>query len=255
MDSFSVAGSEDGTKLLSLSSGMKAVAIPSKNGKLTFCLSTQLGCSMGCIFCRAGKFKRNLAKDEIIEQFSALCEVSGRKPTAVVFMGMGEPMLNFGNVEAAIHKLNKDFGISYRSITLSTCGINLDKLLEVRYHVAVSLHAVRREARKKIIGGGADLQDIVEFTKNYKAKRNHGVMLELVLVDSINDSEADLKALLDIDWPKNVSFNLLNLNEFAGLKQSRSIEHWRKAIIDAGFKCLIRESKGTDIEAACGMLD
>jgi 23S rRNA (adenine2503-C2)-methyltransferase len=234
---------------------MKAVAIPSKNGKLTFCLSTQLGCRMGCIFCRAGKFRRNLTKEEILQQFTTLCEVTKRKPTAIVFMGMGEPMLNFDNVDAAIHTLNKDFGISYRNITLSTCGVNLAKLLDVRYHVAVSLHAVRCEAREKIIQGGATVEDILKFIKKYKPKNGHGVMLEIVLVEGINDSESDLAALLRIEWPKNVSFNLISLNPFNGLRPSKNIEHWRQSIIDAGYKCVIRESKGTDIEAACGMLD
>ncbi len=255
MTEHSVTASADGTRLVEFSNGMKTVLIPGQGFRTTICVSSQIGCGMHCAFCRAGKFVRNLSADEIVEQFKTAMGLAKSKPSSVVFMGMGEPMLNFDAVTQAIDIMHDELDISYRKISLSTCGLMLEKLLNVPFHVAVSLHSADEDLRKKLMPGCVSVSDIVLFSKGYTAKHKRGLMIEYSMISGVNDSDKDLKLLLSLDWPKNVCFNLIELNDYKEFRKSRVIDEWHKMIMIAGYECRKRESKGRDISAACGMLD
>jgi 23S rRNA (adenine2503-C2)-methyltransferase len=253
---YKLASSSDGTKLITFKEGFKSVIIPAKDDKNAVCLSSQIGCQMNCAFCRAGKFKRNLTSDEIYAQAKIAQDIIKCKPTSIVIMGMGEPMLNFKEVNAAIDRLNKDMGISYKRITLSTCGVNLDLLKGAKFLIAISLHSPRDDVRQRIMPGACPVKEVVDFANIFKDNKN-GVMMEYALMDGINDSDDDLALLLSLDWPKNAVFNILEFNDHNCLKKSGK-GHYHKfweALVGAGFKCFVRESRGKDIEAACGMLE
>jgi 23S rRNA (adenine2503-C2)-methyltransferase len=170
-------------------------------------------------------------------------------------MGMGEPMANFKEVSTAIEMLNKKYGLAYKRITLSTSCVNLDKLLDVKYHVAISLHTPFDDVRKKIIPGAMPIVKIMQFVKKYCDSRKFGVMIEYALMSGVNDRDEDIEALLKLDWPKNVFFNMIQYNDLGEFKRSDKLEYFKDKIRAAGYKCFIRLSRGADIEAACGMLD
>ena len=251
---YTVESSADGTKLLVFENKMKTVLIPAINDKFTVCISTQIGCGMKCAFCRSGKFERDLTAEEISEQVSTASELIDRKPTSIVVMGMGEPMLNFTAVSSALKKIHDELEVSYKRMTLSTCGLHLDKLIDVPYPVAVSLHSAYQVLRDKLVPYAATVLEIVSFAKKL-ADKKRGLMIEYVLIKDVNDSDIDLDRLLGLDWPMNVNFNLIEFNDSGEYHRSLKLLEWKAKILDAGYKCFIRESRGSDIEAACGMLD
>ncbi|MFO7711074.1 MAG: radical SAM protein [Candidatus Woesearchaeota archaeon] len=230
--------SADGTIRLDFE-GYSAVVIPTKNGKISVCLSCQVGCPVGCSFCRSGSFVRNLTADEILEQFDACC--AHGKPTSVVFMGSGEPLLNFDAVSEAIREID----VPLRRITVSTCGVNLEKLRDVSYNVAISLHSPFDEVRKKLVPMGS-VKEIVEFSQK------RGVMIEYCMIRGITDRESDIRELMRLDFGPETNFNLIRLNDSNGYTGSECQEFKDQLI--KKYKCFIRYSRGTDIEAACGML-
>lgn len=285
--------SSDGTILLSFEEGYKSVIIPSKDNKNAVCVSCQIGCPMSCAFCRASEFVKDLSVDEILAQVRTAAGVCG-SVTSIVFMGMGEPMLNYHAVKIAIECIHKEFSIGYRHITLSTCGIGLDKLINVPFHVAISLHGSNDEIRNKLVGGtfsandkkqmhasraksgqisresgdnkteGSDsteqtlrpatVAEIVAFSKVYGVQHKDGLMIEYALISGVNDSDSCLDELLSLDWHPNTNFNLIEFNDIGKFKKSTRMNLWKERIINSGFKCFKRLSRGADIEAACGML-
>ncbi|MBT7902575.1 radical SAM protein [Candidatus Woesearchaeota archaeon] len=277
---YKVLESVDGTILIKFKEGYSTVVIPTINNKTAVCVSSQIGCPLGCTFCHTKHFKRNLLAEEIINQVKIALTVvldnhnsktnfssdinqinfpnsaPDRSLTSVIFMGMGEPMLNFEEVNKAINIFNKDFNLAFKKITLSTIGLNLDKLISAKFNIAISLHSPLDETRTKLIPkSNLSVEQIVNFTKQFSNKKS-GVMISYALIKNINDSKNDLLNLLSLDWPKNINFNLLEFNETNKFKPSskREIEFFKKEIIKAGFKCFIRQSRGKDIGAACGML-
>lgn len=249
-----VIKSEDGTSKVEFAEGYSSVIIPSKNGKHTICLSSQIGCPLQCSFCRTGQFKRDLAVEEMIRQVRACSRIIKDKPSSIVFMGSGEPMLNFDDVSDSIVEINKRFGIPYDRITLSTCGIDLSLLLDVPYNIAISLHTPFEAVRRRLMPRAAPIEDVLLFAEEYSYNRKHGVMIEYLLIKDINDSNSDIDALLSLDWPSNVNFNIIEFNEHKGFKRSDRLVHFKEALRQAGYKCFIRQSRGRDIGAACGML-
>jgi 23S rRNA (adenine2503-C2)-methyltransferase len=244
----------DGTIKFKFDEGYSLVIIPSINDKNAVCLSVQVGCLVGCRFCKAGRFIRNLSYDEIINQFRIAKKFLGKNPSSVIFMGMGEPMLNFKSVLAVIHSINSE-GISYNKITLSTVGVNLSLLLEVPFQVAVSLHSPFDEARRRLIPNSCvSIIDLLSFIKMYSLNRKHGAMIEYALIEGINDSNEDIEGLFNLDLPKNIFFNLIEFNDYESFKKSSRLLFFKKKLLDAGYKCFIRSSRGKDIEASCGML-
>lgn len=261
MVNYKIEKSADGTVKIIFNEGYIAVTIPTKDDKLSVCVSCQVGCPVGCKFCYSGKtkFKRNLSYEEIVNQVRVAKYISGCEPTSIVFMGMGEPTLNLVNVLEAGEKIHDEFNISYNRITISTsCLKTLDKLVDIKFNIALSLHSPFDVVRKKLIPGAISISKIVKFTKNYLAKGNNKkhVMIEYSLIKGVNDSEKDLKKLVSLKWPEKMLFNLIEFNDLGELCGSdmKTIEHFKEEILKKGWKCFIRGSRGKDISASCGML-
>jgi len=251
----------DGTIKLNFKEGYIAVIIPTKDNKLSVCVSCQIGCPVGCKFCYSGKikFQRNLTVEEIVEQIRVAKEVTSSEPTSIVFMGVGEPTLNLKNVLGAGEKIHEEFKISYNRITISTsCLKTLDKLVDIKFNIALSLHSPFDAVRKKLIPGAISVLKIVKFAKDYLVQGNNKkyVMIEYSLIKGVNDSEKDLKKLVSLKWPKKILFNLIEFNDLGEMKGSDTdtLEHFKEEIIRKGWKCFIRGSRGKDISASCGML-
>jgi 23S rRNA (adenine2503-C2)-methyltransferase len=251
----------DGTQKLEFSEGYIAVIIPTKDDKYAVCVSCQIGCPVGCKFCYTGKMKlkRNLHADEIFEQVSVAKSIIGKYPNTVVFMGMGEPTLNLGNVLAAAEKIHKEYYLSFQHITISTsCLSNIDTLLNIPYNVALSIHSPFDEVRKKLMPPSIGIKEILAFAQEYcKRHPRKELMVEYALMNGINDRDEDLKELLSLPWPKSTLFNYIQFNDLDEFKRSSEerILHFKKETIAAGFKSFVRLSRGKDIKAACGMLD
>ena len=259
---YKIVKSNDGAIRINFLEGYSSVIIPTKEGKNTVCVSCQIGCPVKCKFCYSGKakFKRNLTKEEIIKQVEIAQEIIGKKSQAIVFMGMGEPLLNIKNVLEAAEEIHNKFAISYNRITISTSGLkNIDKLLKIKFNVAVSLHSPFDKKRKELIPPGISVRKIVNFAKKYcevHHKKNY-VMIEYALIKGVNDSEKYLEKILELKWPKRTLFNLIEFNDIKSFKKSEDkiYDKFKLEIIKKGFKCFIRKSRGRDIGASCGMLN
>jgi 23S rRNA (adenine2503-C2)-methyltransferase len=255
---YTIYESIDKTILIKFKEGYSCVIIPSKNNKITLCLSSQIGCPIGCTFCHTKQFIRNLTYNELINQIETSKKIiENKKITSIVFMGMGEPMLNLENVIKTINYANKILNISYKHITLSTIGINLEKLKHKKFNIAISLHNPFEEQRKKIIPNSIKITSILEHVKELSNQNKNGVMISYTLIKSLNDSKKHLDKLLSYDWPKNTNFNIIEFNNKNNLEKSEKskLELFKNEIIKKGYKCFIREKRGYDISAACGMLN
>jgi len=260
LNNYKIKKAKDGTIKIDFADGYSSVIIPTKYGKNTICVSCQIGCSVGCVFCYSGrqKFKRNLNGEEIINQVEIAGNIIGKKPTAIVFMGMGEPLLNLKNVLEVAEDIHNKFLVAYHRITISTSGLkDINKLLKIKFNVAVSLHSPFDKIRKKLIPAGISTRCIVNFAKKYCKMHNKKtyIMIEYALINKVNDQDKDLKRLLNLGWPKRTLFNLIEFNSIGKFKKSSAYEKFKLAIIKNGFKCFIRKSRGKDIGASCGMLN
>jgi 23S rRNA (adenine2503-C2)-methyltransferase len=250
-----VLTAKDGTRKLMYSQGYLAVIIPTINEKFAVCVSCQVGCPIGCSFCHTGKFQRNLTADEIVQQVRDSAKEIGKAPTSIVYMGMGEPMTNYKAVRESIDMIHDEFSLSYKKITLSTSCVQLDKLLDVPFQVALSLHSPFDEVRKKLIPGAMPVAKILKFVEEYSATRKFGCMIEYALIRGVNDRDEDVAQLMSYKWPENILFNIIEYNNLGEFVKSDRLIEFKEAIRKAGYKCFIRQSRGADIEAACGMLD
>ncbi|MCL2798857.1 MAG: 23S rRNA (adenine(2503)-C(2))-methyltransferase RlmN [Endomicrobia bacterium] len=249
-----------------------AVFLPSKS-KNSVCISSQIGCPVSCSFCSSGKTKfcRNLSRGEIIEQILQIENDTKEKIGGVLFMGMGEPMLNFNNLEQALKVLlsTKEFGIGKRHITVSTVGIvpAIKKLAEDNYGVrlAISLHAVDEKQRKKLIPNnlGFTISEILNAGKYYLKKTNSRLTIEYILVKGINDSTADAHKLARLLRQNelinpDVQANLIPFNPINGVSfqtpTEESVQKFKNILKLNGLTSNIRQAKGADISAACGQL-
>lgn len=250
----------DGTIKLNFE-GYSSVIIPSINNKFCVCLSCQIGCPINCNFCLSGKqgFKKNLTKQEILEQLKKAKDVLGKTPTSVVFMGSGEPSLNLKNVLAAAEDIHSNYDIPYKKITISTIGLdNIDILSKIKFNLAISLHSTFNEKRKQISPLTCSVERVVEIAKKYVSRhRKNYTMIEYSLIQGFNDSNEDLNNLLSFDWPKKTIFNLIEFNETNEMKKVsiEKMQEFKLKILERGYKCFIRRSMGKDISAACGMLN
>lgn len=245
----SIKKSEDGTIRINFEDGYSTVIIPTINDKNTICVSSQAGCPIGCKFCHTKFFNKNLSKEEILNQIE-IAKQYCEKITSIVFMGCGEPMLNFDQVNQSIKLIHEKYKIAYKKITLSTIGLNLDKLIDKKYSVAISLHSPIDKIRQELINKKTNVKDIVEFCKN----RKQPTMIAYSMIKDINDKDEDLKELLKLDFPSQTNFNLIEFNETNEYKSSNRLEYFKEEIRKKGYKCFIRQSRGKDISAACGML-
>ena len=258
--------------LIKLESGsmVEMVRIPEKK-RITLCISSQAGCALQCTFCATGAqgFERNLSADEIIGQLW-LANFSDKKnsPIAnVVFMGMGEPLLNFIPVieSAKLMKEQLAYGLSRKRITISTSGITpqIDQLCnEVDVSLAISLHAPTDQLRDEIvpINKKYPITELINSCKkyllNYDGKRS--ITIEYVLIDGVNDSEELAIKLAKLLSNISCKINLIPFNPFDGSNYRRSkqnnIEEFKKILMNKGFITTLRVTRGDQIDGACGQL-
>lgn len=261
----------DGTEkiLFSLEDGetVESVLIPDEE-RLTLCVSSQVGCAMGCLFCLTGKlgFIRNLRADEIVDQVIAAARSlpPGRRITNIVLMGMGEPLANFGEVAEALRRMTGLMGISGRRITLSTSGLSskIEALGEQApdVNLAVSLNATTDESRNCImpVNRRYPLKSLIAACRKFPLKPRRRITFEYVLIDGINDSREDAGRLVRLLQGLRCKINLIPYNPHEGSDLSRPPERkileFQKILSGNHLTALIRESKGRDILAACGQL-
>ena len=265
--------SKDGTRkyLFELEDGnrIESVFIPEKHWN-TLCVSTQVGCPAGCKFCLTAKdgFTRNLTTSEIVDQYIQVQRDVGeeRRISNVVFMGMGEPLLNFDNVKKAVEIMtNKDMlDLSTRKITVSTVGIvpgirRMARELN-KVKLAVSLHATTDEVRDFLVplNRKYPISEIMKALRDYPADNNRRVMIEYVMLKDINDSLEDAHRLAKLVKGVPVKVNLIPFNPYPGTPfeptPREGIEEFQKVLWDYNIAAFIRDSRGQDISAACGML-
>ena len=235
---------------------------------LSVCVSSQVGCNMGCAFCESGRLKkvRNLESFEIIEQILLISEDINERISSIVIMGIGEPFDNYDNIINFIKIVNNPFGLAIgaRHITVSTCGI-IPKIqefmnLDLQVNLAISLHAPTNALRSKImpINNAYPLDDLVNTLKEYIAKTNRRVTIEYVMLNNVNDSVSNAYELAKLLKGMNVYVNLIPYNETSHLEFRKS----RKEQINKFFDCLkkeginvtVRREFGSKIDAACGQL-
>ena len=239
--------------------------------KFTICISSQIGCKIGCKFCCTGNngFTRNLSTGEIVEQVVAIKKdnhIAPEKCVNIVYMGMGEPLDNFDNLIKAIKTISHIDGlsISTRRQTISTSGIspmiNVLGDLNLGVQLAISLHAVNDTTRNKLmpINKVYNINSIIESVKNFPIDTRKRVMFEYLMIKDINDRLDDARDLLRLLDGIKAKVNLILFNPFECSEFKRpSFENAKKFadyLYNKGLLCTIRESKGIDIDAACGQL-
>lgn len=263
---FNTISREDAVPIL-----VETVAIPANNknsDRWTLCISSQAGCLMRCKFCATGQqgFVRNLYTGEILEQVIFVSNYLNIQPNNIVVMGQGEPFLNFDNVLDALNLLNnqKGFNIGARKITVSTCGIisGIKKYANTnkQYGLAVSLHSAIQEKRDEIMPGVKNftLSKLKNEIKNYINITNRRVSFEYLMIKDFNDTNEDLDALKTYCKNMLCHINLIKLNDIPNcmFKPSKEyiINSWVKQLNSFGIETTVRDSRGSDIDAACGQL-
>ena len=250
---------------------VESVLIPSEK-RITACVSSQVGCSLDCKFWATARLKRmrNLNPDEIYDQVVAIKEQSelffGRPLTNIVFMGMGEPLLNYNNVMAAIEKITSPKGLNMaaKRLTLSTVGIAkmIIKMAddEVKFNLAVSLHSAIGKTRSSImpINDSNSLEELGEALRYWYKKRKRKVTYEYVVWEGINDTTEDAKALLEFCKIIPSKVNLIEYNPIdEGIFRQAADDKlmmYQHLLESNGITTRIRKSRGKDIDAACGQL-
>jgi 23S rRNA (adenine2503-C2)-methyltransferase len=255
---------------------VESVLIPEPE-RNTLCISSQVGCAMGCSFCLTGTmgFIRNLSTAEIINQICGVRDYLLAQPkenlsgpqriTNVVFMGMGEPLNNFDNLLRALSLMTeqKGLGLAARKITVSTCGI-VPKIIELgeksTVNLAISLHAVDDEVRSSLmpINNRYPVSELLEACRNFSMPRRKRIMFEYILLQGINDSDDDARLLARKLRDIPCKINLIAYNECESLPYrspaKARVLAFQKILIDYHYTVFIRSSRGADISAACGQL-
>lgn len=269
----------DGTRkyLLELRDGLtvETVGIPSKEvnkdgspKRLTVCFSTQVGCPMACAFCATGKegFARNLLPGEMVQQVLTVQRDFDMRVTNVVGMGQGEPFLNFDNVIKALRIMNADdgLGIGARHITLSTCGIvkGINEFAKIpeQFTLAISLHSAIQETRDELMPVCAKLPlpMLKKALQSYIKTSNRRITFEYLLINGKTDTNAQIDALIEYCKGMLVHINFLNVNAIEGSPFRPTAKRRQADILkkmeDAGIEATIRDSRGADIDGACGQL-
>ena len=233
--------------------------------RLTFCLSTQVGCPVRCRFCASGVFglKRNLETGEMLEEFLLGCEVAGRRPDNLVFMGIGEGLMNFDNLAATLEALTRDFRFSPRRITVSTSGFvpGMRKFAGLRreYNLAVSLHAPDDATRAKLIPDGCryPIDEILDTADLCRRENGRDYTLEYTLISGVNDSTDQARSLGGIAYARRAKVNLIPYNETVGVFRrppERAIRAFEAAVAATGARVTRRVERGGNSNAACGQL-
>jgi len=265
--------SEDGTEklLYRLDDGntIEGVLIPGPGGRLTLCVSTQVGCASGCVFCRTGEsgLKRNLTAAEIVNQVFAAQKAAVALITNIVFMGTGEPLSNYEAVKTFVQAATDRHGMGFsnRKVTISTCGLApmIEKMAEDREmdaSLAVSLNATTNAVRNKImpVNKTYPLERLMQALHVYCRRTGRTVTIEYVLFRGVNDSDEDAGLLMELLKGLPCMINVLMFNPFPGAPFERPDEErvytFRNMLLNHGFVAVVRNSRGKDINAACGQL-
>jgi 23S rRNA (adenine2503-C2)-methyltransferase len=249
---------------------VSAVLMPD-DGRMTLCLSTQVGCGYGCTFCLTGTMglDRNLTAAEIVGQLlaaNALLGAEGRV-THIVFMGMGEPLANYANLVTALRiMLDAKLGIGYspRRVTVSTVGLvsGIDRLgrEDLRVNLAISLHGATDEVRGRLmpVNRSWNLDALMAAVRRYPLASRQRVFFEYVMLEDVNDSAEDARRLAALLRGVRAKVNLIPFNDWDGSSFRRPplprILAFQGILLDAGITTTVRWSKGEDIGAACGQL-
>lgn len=250
---------------------IEGVLIPTDT-RMTACVSSQVGCSLACKFCATGFLPRyrNLNPDEIYDQVAIIqqqaAEIYKKPLTNIVFMGMGEPLLNYKNVLAGIEKICSPEGlhISSKRITVSTAGIGkmIKKLADdnTKFNLALSLHAANDQKRNEImaINESNNLSVLSESLQYYFAKTKRGVTFEYIVFNNFNDTLQDAKELVRFCRKVPSKVNLIEYNTVEGVDFVKTTEDklaiFQTYMESRGITCTLRRSRGKDIDAACGQL-
>jgi len=255
---------------------IESVLIPGEN-RYTLCVSSQVGCAMGCAFCLTAQmgFVRNLRPGEIVGQVMAVLlymvgqGIERATPREfinnLVFMGMGEPLANYDNLIVALRILMDERGLEFteRRVTVSTCGLTpkiaaLGK--EIRVNLAISLHAADNQTRDLLmpVNRTYPLEGLIRACREFPLSRKKVILIAYILMKGVNDSVADAEKLGRLLQGISCRINLLPYNESSGsayrCSDQETIDRFRRVLHDYGLLSLVRESRGADISAACGQL-
>jgi 23S rRNA (adenine2503-C2)-methyltransferase len=236
-------------------------------GRVSCCLSSQVGCPMGCTFCATGLggFDRNLTAGEIVGQYLMLQRLTQQRISHVVFMGMGEPLLNLKNLLKSMRLLHDEVGLSYRHITVSTVGLvpQIRELAKEKLpiHLALSLHSPLDEVRDKLmpVNHKWPVKEVVGAMRDYQAATGRKVTFEYLLINEINDTPEQARALIPLlkGMPNVVNlipFNWVDTGQGFSRPSNERIRTFRGILQNAGVNVTQRVERGHDIAAACGQL-
>ncbi len=246
---------------------VESVYIP-ENDRQTVCISTQVGCGMGCLFCATGHngLKRNLAAAEIIDQLLRITKVLGKRITNLVIMGQGEPLANYEQTLKSVKIINdpKGIGLGARHITISTCGLvpGIKKLAKepLQINLAISLHAADDQLRQYImpVNKVYPLFDLIQACREYIENTGRRITFEYILIDKVNDRPEDLNNLVRLLSGMLCHVNLIPYNSFPDSIFKRSkperIREFERVLNQAHIETTIRKERGTNTAAACGQL-
>lgn len=252
--------------LYGLSDGeaVESVLMEYKHGN-SLCISTQVGCKMGCRFCAStiAGWVRDLEPSEMLLQIYESERDSGRPVNSIVLMGIGEPLDNFDNVVRFLRILNSNGeGMSLRHLSLSTCGV-VDKIyklagLKLGVTLSVSLHAATDEKRSAImpVNDRFGLEELMKACDDYFAATGRRISFEYSLIEGVNDTDESAEELIRLLGGKNCHVNLIPVNEIKEreFRKSRYVERFQRKLTGAGLNATVRRTLGADISAACGQL-
>jgi len=235
---------------------------------LSICVSSQVGCNMGCKFCESGRLKkvRDLEAYEIVQQIMLVEENIGKRISSVVLMGIGEPFDNYDNIMDFIRVINdpKGIAIGARHITVSTCGLipKIEQFMneDLQVNLAISLHASNSELRSSImpINKAYDIEALMDVLKKYIDKTNRRVTIEYVMLDNVNDKDSNAIELANLLRGMNVYVNLIPYNETNHLEFKRAskdnVMKFYDILKQKGINVTVRKEFGSKIDAACGQL-
>lgn len=235
--------------------------------RVSCCISSQVGCPMGCRFCATGLggFDRNLSAGEIVGQYLQLQQLSDRRISHIVFMGMGEPLLNLPNVLKALQIFKEEIGLSYRHITISTVGLvpQIKQLAEAKLpiHLALSLHSPLDETRDRLmpVNQKWPVAEVMQTMRNYQKATGRKVTLEYLLIKDVTDTpdQAVELARLVKGWPTLVNlipFNWVDTEQGFARPTRESVRKFRGILERQGVNVSERQERGHEIAAACGQL-
>ncbi|MBN1294253.1 MAG: 23S rRNA (adenine(2503)-C(2))-methyltransferase RlmN, partial [Candidatus Latescibacteria bacterium] len=272
LDEFSSSDNSTDKFLWELHDGHRIESVIIRDeGRITACISSQVGCKMACTFCRTGSmgFKRNLTSGEIVDQLikmRTILKIQGEDITNIVFMGMGDPLDNLDAVLKSIKIINMETGLSIgmRKITVSTCGIvpGIYRLTREfrRIGLAISLNAVEDSVRTMLmpINRHYPLEQLLKASKEYVKLTKRRITFEYILIAGVNDSVEHAKKLLELARKIPCKINLIIFNEFDESPHNSPTEDkvaaFQNVLVNGHITAFLRKSKGTDILAACGQL-